>query len=236
MSDVLSLLGKTYDVSEPETRDAIHIAVIRLEPLTKVFAGQRVGLTEGKADPDAPAKVGIVDPFLSEVFVFPGRKVFIYLFPGSITSLRHVWEHPAFVNPPNQNDIHDHPLVNDSPEVIRLRAIIADYDKNNAEMKAENVRLSEQLETLQEAARAAGTFGTKAEAEEWLQALCDKHGVDCKEVLIDIHRYGCYTERGGTSLQDLNDTEDGKKVYDAVQMIMGEKVDRTGWGPFSCSC
>ena len=148
MSDVLKLLGKTFPATEPEIRDAIHIAVILLDVEAKVFAGQKVGVTNGKADPDAPAKVGIVDPFLQSVFVFPGTKVFVYLFPGTITSLHHVWEHPAFppsdpINPPNEGQIHEQLVesrivMRDNPEQIveitRLQGLLADKDRDLEEM------------------------------------------------------------------------------------------------------
>ena len=72
-------------------RDAIHIAVAPAIATCKLFPGQHVdanGATAGK-------KVGIVDPYL-HLPVMPGEQFYIFLYPGSITTLRHHWDHPEF--------------------------------------------------------------------------------------------------------------------------------------------
>lgn len=83
-------------IREERHRDAIHIAVAPVEALCELSPGERVGLHEGKAITAMIAEaVGIVDPFL-EHKVLPGQVFYVFLFPGSITSLRHEWVHPAF--------------------------------------------------------------------------------------------------------------------------------------------
>ena len=78
-------------------RDAIHIAVAPVRAAHGMEPGTRVGLNrDGSADETCPP-IGIVDPFLTHR-VSVGDKFWLFLFPGTITGLRHVWTHPAFAN------------------------------------------------------------------------------------------------------------------------------------------
>lgn len=90
------LLGRLCDTTA--RRDAIHIAVAPVEAAMTLQPGERIRLTaDGKGISPAswePA-IGIVDPFLTEP-VEPGKRFYLCLYPGTITSLRHVWTHPAF--------------------------------------------------------------------------------------------------------------------------------------------
>lgn len=91
-TDALETLGNI--IGDGEKRDAIHLAV---EPATAVgilLPGQNIGPVEGGyGHSDNP--VGIVDPFL-KVKVRDGQKFWLLVYPRQITSLRHVWSHPAF--------------------------------------------------------------------------------------------------------------------------------------------
>jgi hypothetical protein len=90
-------IGKLID--QERHRDAIHIAVAPIEAAHELRPGERIGIHEGKAFGAAVGlitAIGIVDPFLTHV-ILPGQKFYMFLFPGSISSLRHEWEHPAFV-------------------------------------------------------------------------------------------------------------------------------------------
>lgn len=99
----IETLGKKLDDSVTE-RDAIHVAILPVEAMEKLHAGQAVS-ADGKAGGDS---IGIVDPFLSAP-VFPGERFWLFVTPNTITSLRHDWELPAI----------DHPVARQPEEVFK---------------------------------------------------------------------------------------------------------------------
>lgn len=90
MSDVGKILeGIHY-------RDAIHVAIAPVVAGVTLHPGQHVGMKFDVAVPAAPGKeLGIVDPYLRDA-VRPGEQFWLFLYPNTIQSLRHHWEHPAF--------------------------------------------------------------------------------------------------------------------------------------------
>jgi len=90
-------------------RDAIHVAVLPATAGEQLRPGQRVTIDKnGKTAFGAPLvlvnncpdpTVGIVDPFLYQP-VEPGQDFYVFLLPGSITSLRHDWTHPVLDEQP----------------------------------------------------------------------------------------------------------------------------------------
>lgn len=83
-------------------RDAIHIAIAPVIAAEDLHPSQLIGLVEdGNVDKAGTVvnPIGIVDPFLREM-VFKGDRFFMFLFPNTITSLKHNWAHPAFVAKP----------------------------------------------------------------------------------------------------------------------------------------
>lgn len=92
-------IGKLIDTSEK--RDAIHIAMAPVIAGQKLFPGQDIGfVTEGDFETVGMATsvikaLGIVDPYLKGP-VFPGDRFWMFLYPNTISSLRHEWVHEAF--------------------------------------------------------------------------------------------------------------------------------------------
>ena len=98
MDDTLKKLGSVR--AQDEGRDAIHLAVVTLQALEQ-FTVPPIGNLWvdhlAKPSPTPTSAVGIIDPFLPRgTLVEKGEWFFVYLKPGSISGLRHVWSHEAF--------------------------------------------------------------------------------------------------------------------------------------------
>ncbi len=96
MSESLGL-GKI--ITAPQQRDAIHVAVAPVVAVQDLVPGQHVGLRKDNGEayftsPGDKDAVGIVDPFLTSR-VRKGEKFWLFLYPNTVTSLRHEWTHPA---------------------------------------------------------------------------------------------------------------------------------------------
>lgn len=103
----------------PDERDAIHIATAAVFAETDLNPGDHVGLTTNKQDVMGRSEIaplGIVDPFLKEP-VKKGQRFWVFLYPGSIRSLRHNWSHPAF---DKRAELIE--ALKDSPAKRRMRA------------------------------------------------------------------------------------------------------------------
>lgn len=98
-TDALETLGNI--IHPGEKRDAIHLAVDPAFSRGYLLPGDHVrviGKGEVARCGDGEGH-GIVDPFLKQP-VNPGEWFWLIVYPREITSLRHVWSHPAFVDEP----------------------------------------------------------------------------------------------------------------------------------------
>ncbi len=98
MSDSAKL-GHVHDT--PQGRDAVHVAIAPAVAAQILAPGDHVGLVPGSSEEvmqpnDTVQAIGIVDPFIRQRFVNVGDRFFVFLYPQTITGLRHVWTHPAF--------------------------------------------------------------------------------------------------------------------------------------------
>lgn len=96
--DTSPQLGRLIDDGD-RRRDAVHIAVAPVTAAVRLAPGQHVGLVEaGNVELVGPCdeNIGLVDPFLASG-VEAGERFWLFLYPGTVTGLRHVWTHPAFV-------------------------------------------------------------------------------------------------------------------------------------------
>jgi hypothetical protein len=95
-------LGQLVKNSDAK-RDAIHVAVVPISSAYKLTPGQRVNVVGGRVVPsDRMDSTGIVDPFLAGA-IQPGYTFWLLMTPGTVTSLRHDWEHDSF-NPEEETE------------------------------------------------------------------------------------------------------------------------------------
>lgn len=111
MSDIQTMLGKLIPEDAEVQRDAIHIAVIPVlcngwdfqpgQPITVRERG-----TYFEAVPMLPSRkpVAIIDPFLPAP-VKSGTSCFAFVYPNTVTGMRHHWQHPAFPDPAPADDV-----------------------------------------------------------------------------------------------------------------------------------
>lgn len=100
MADGSTGLGKII-TADDKGRDAVHVAVAPVTAAMKLFPGQWCDIVKGEATLAPEGKgAGIVDPFLS-MAVYPTQRFWLWMAPGSITSLRHEWSHPALDGMPD---------------------------------------------------------------------------------------------------------------------------------------
>lgn len=131
-TDALETLGMI--IGPNEARDAIHLAVEPVIAGEVLLPGDDVGLIDGKAYSCGGKHVGIVDPFLKAP-VYPGQRFWLVVYPRTITSLRHVWEHPDF---PASPDLKVPEIREESEQWLRDYADSIDETFNSLMTAAQN--------------------------------------------------------------------------------------------------
>lgn len=89
-------LGKL--ITTKQFRDATHIAIQPVTAFENLEVGQDIGIhhyDDGIWFVWSKNPVGIVDPFLKED-VKKDEEFWLWLYPNTVTSLRHSWISPAF--------------------------------------------------------------------------------------------------------------------------------------------
>ena len=87
----------SYEPHEFAERDAIHVAVYPCIASVPLKRGERVTLVDGVAKPaegDYGRGIGVANPFVSDDIIEAGDRFWLFLYPESVTSIRHHWTHP----------------------------------------------------------------------------------------------------------------------------------------------
>lgn len=81
--------------TEEDRRDAVHVAIIPIMAGERLEPGTKVKLTSGEAFHTTRSNkvIGVVDPFLIAA-VDQGETFWMLMSPGSVSDLRHSWNHP----------------------------------------------------------------------------------------------------------------------------------------------
>ena len=85
-------LGQLVEGTE---RDAFHVAVIPVVAAQYLGPGTHIRLNEEGKAIDSKPYIGIVDPFLEKA-VLKGQRFLLWLYPNTVTGMRHHWSHPSF--------------------------------------------------------------------------------------------------------------------------------------------
>jgi uncharacterized protein (TIGR02996 family) len=227
-------------IEGPADRDAIHVAVAPVVAGVDLEPGQHVGLfPDGTAKPTHP-HIGIVDPYLRGR-VNRGQQFWLFLYPQTVTGMRHEWQHPAFPAkaPPPAMHAKDERhaflgMIAANPDDEAPHRVFADWLEERGEREeAEKHRNWKPL--------------NRESSEAWLREFCKTH--DCPDygTVMDALRgepLGDVSfDWGGWSGQYLHfnnvdaHSEIPDEFWDHVEVLLGRKVDRrdraTG---FSCSC
>lgn len=89
--------GKLIEEGDIVSRDAIHIAMSPEVAGERLLPGQHVGIDNGEERVVVSClnPVGIVDPLLKDI-VEKGQKFWLWVYPNTVTGMRHHWQHPDF--------------------------------------------------------------------------------------------------------------------------------------------
>lgn len=203
-------IGKLHMLEQH--RDAVHMAIAPAVAGERMRPGMHVGFHEGKAYNSIAKFIGIVDPFLDDSGVKKVDKFWVFLYPGSITSLRHEWTHPSF---------QDDPVAQPAP--------ISDAEREAARHVAERLTNSGE-HWLREFCRN----GDCLNYEQLIDAIKNGESISAEDEYGDrfsIRIGDEYISVGGTDAHGTIPDE----FWDHVEAVTGKKqLKRPTY--FSCSC
>ncbi len=121
-ADATATLGTIH--SQDEKRDAVHLAVYQVELGMDVKPSSPLIIIDGKAylAEKNESAIGIADPFIkTKGKIKEGSKIWLVLYPGMISSLRHVWEHPEFKSSESDSASQNQQIIdNDKSQAFQV--------------------------------------------------------------------------------------------------------------------
>lgn len=197
-------------ITTEQQRDAVHIAVCPVVAGQRLTPGTHVHVTDGRAKrsgkEDIP--IGIVDPYL-KANVSAGERFWLFLYPGSITSLRHEWTHPALPLPAQQT-----PVLDEKAASERWLRDLCERHREGYDAPYEEYYGPD---------RSLDYHGL-------VSVMSQDHGPD---------GYDGYTQQGSESLRDeMFDDKTRAEFWHHLEVVTGKKFDEKHREThyFSCSC
>ena len=219
-TDALDTLG--YILEKKEGRDAIHLAVECVQAGHTLRPGEHVYLGDsGKAyalPGNSDRGVGIVDPFIKG-HVRENDWFWLVVYPRQISSLRHVWEHPAF--PPSGETAYD----GNGPElepVSSVEHVLFDHNHPVNQIDPAKVEAERWLRDWIDSSDWSEYF----QFEDVMEALETGSGGDYPSL---SYRDGYLTMIGTDGYGNIPEA-----FWTNAEIYLGKKLQRTDW--FSCSC
>jgi hypothetical protein len=207
-------------------RDAIHVAVCPAVAGEVLLCGQRVTLTrdhgintdEMVARAAKEDSVGIVDPFLGGR-VEALQRFYVFLNPGSISSLRHEWTHPE---------------LDDKPAARRWIESYATFSGLNVDHLLSLRRLPHDInpEFFAQYEELTGKDGKSIAA---IMCVADDAGLTFEELMEGAKRFVEYGETMSQGERWEGFQMDAISFWDAYEALTGTKGCYRG-SFFSCSC
>jgi hypothetical protein len=217
-TDALATLG-TAPLGADARRDAIHIAVEPVEAGERLLPGSHITVVKGvayNADPeDEEPPLGIVDPFLTKP-LRKGQRFWFLMYPRMVTSLRHVWAHPAF------------------PDEEGTPAVVPPADHSLA------AQVDRAMEAKAASERWLRDYIANSDFSGWSyeEVLEVAHGGSAGKKDADGYpEYGSISHRGSYILTYGSDSYGSipDEFWDHIEVVTGKKVAHRA-EYFSCSC
>jgi len=214
MSDNIKL-GQIITDKAKAQKDAIHIAVAPVQAVWRLTPGEHIGLdkngfaTNDLEDCVGQKFIGIVDPFLKES-VRKNDYFWIFLYPQTVTGMRHEWSHPLF-------DSAKHPLCDAAKEAVKTnqlqkKQILKNfYDSDEKQLDSTRVKIEK--------------------SKKWIKEYADQFGLTYDEIMEAAKgcKHGSYITLG----VDLDGEVVSNEFWEYYEIVTGEKG---GGNFFRCSC
>lgn len=220
-------LGLGRVITTPQQRDATHVAVVPMTLPCAMSPGEHVLIANGVPFVVPPGQGhGIIDPFLVHG-AQAGDTVWIWMYPGSITSLRHDFTHPALDNqstPPPTPPLPK-PAARPKKQTRRPKVPLA------APTRPEHISEADAKEAMEQVRRER-----VGPSEDWIKGYADDLGVSYDELMEGARGFvagGGYMCRGA----EFEGVYTADEFWDHYEVATGTTVapDRKR-SFFSCAC